>query len=558
MASLDTPGPGAAAREAAIDPLAELRLALAEAATAVRGAPASVELRLDRPKRPEFGDFSSNAPLLLAAGLDEQPRAVAERLGEALGRRLGPDLDRHEVAGPGFVNLFLSERFWRSALSAVAEAGRDFGSGVAGTDAERMLIEFVSANPTGPLTVAAARHAAYGDSLCRILAFAGHAVEREYYVNDAGGQIRRFGESLAARARGQAPPEDGYHGAYVGELAARITGAAKLDPDELAARGIELMLETVRATLERFRVRFDRFFSERPLHSGGAIERVLELLSAEHVYASEGATWLRTSVLGDDKDRVLRRSSGELTYFAADVAYHADKLSRRPDRVIDVLGADHHGHVARMQAAWQALGGAPGGLELLIMQLVNLTEGGRRVAMSKREGEFVTLDELIDDIGLDAARWFLLQRSHDTTLDLDLALAREQTQENPVYYVQYAHARIAAILRRAGEERLGAAARADLAAGGAPLHASERALARRLLEFPAEIATSAVRRAPHRLTAYALELAQGFSAFYRDCRVVGAEEEGGDEAFRIALSQSVQATLARSLDLLGVEAPESM
>ncbi|MBA3370005.1 MAG: arginine--tRNA ligase [Thermoleophilaceae bacterium] len=559
MASLDPPPPSAPAPATGADPLAGLRLALAEAAAELHGAPATVELRLDRPKRPEFGDFSSNAPLLLAAGLDEQPRAVAERLGEALGRRLGPDLDRHEVAGPGFVNLFLSDRFWRSALSAVAEAGRNFGSGVAGTDAERMLVEFVSANPTGPLTVAAARHAAYGDSLCRILAFAGHAVEREYYVNDAGGQIRRFGESLAARARGQAPPEDGYHGAYVGELAARIAGAAKLDPDELAARGIELMLETVRATLERFRVHFDRFFSERSLHSGGAIERALELLSdGEHVYASEGATWLRTSVLGDDKDRVLRRSSGELTYFAADVAYHADKLSRGPDRVIDVLGADHHGHVARMQAAWQALGGAPDGLELLIMQLVNLTEGGRRVAMSKREGEFVTLDELIDDIGLDAARWFLLQRSHDTTLDLDLALAREQTQENPVYYVQYAHARIAAILRRAGEERLGAAARAELAAGGAPLHASERALVRSLLEFPAEIVTSAVRRAPHRLTAYALELAQGFSAFYRDCRVVGAEEEGGDEAFRIALSRSVQATLARCLDLLGVEAPESM
>ena len=557
MASLDTPEPGAPER--AIDPLAALRRALAEAATEVHGTPATVELRLDRPKRPEFGDFSSNAPLLLASGLDEQPRAVAERLGEALGRRLGQDLDRYEVAGPGFVNLFLSDRFWRSALSAVGVAGRAFGSGVTGTHAERMLVEFVSANPTGPITVAAARHAAYGDSLCRILAFAGHHVEREYYVNDAGGQIRRFGESLAARARGEEPPEDGYHGAYVAELAGRIPAAAELDADELASLGVDLMLETVRETLERFRVRFDRFFSERSLHSGGAIEQALERLSAgEHVYASEGATWLRTSELGDDKDRVLRRSSGELTYFAADVAYHEDKLGRGPDRVINVLGADHHGYVARMLAAWQALGGSPGELELLIMQLVNLTEGGRRVAMSKRGGEFVTLDELLDDIGIDAARWFLLQRSHDTTLDLDLVLAREQTQENPVYYVQYAHARIAAILRRAGEGRLEAATGADLAAGQAPLHASERALVRRLLEFPAEVTTSAARRAPHRLTVYALELAQGFSAFYRDCRVVGAEEEGGDEAFRIALSRSVQATLAQSLDLLGVEAPESM
>ena len=559
MPSLDTPESVASARNGPIDPLAELRLALADAAAEVRGTPATVELKLDRPKRPEFGDFSSNAPLLLASGLDEQPRTVADRLGSALGRRLGGDLDRYEVAGPGFVNLFLSDRFWRSALTTVAGVGDDFGSRVAGAGAERMLVEFVSANPTGPITVAAARHAAYGDSLCRILAFAGHAVEREYYVNDAGGQIRRFGESLAARARGEEPPEDGYHGAYVTALAARIAGAAELGPDDLAGEGIELMLEAVRDTLERFRVRFDRFFSERSLHSDGAIDRALERLSeSEHVYASEGATWLRTGELGDDKDRVLRRSSGELTYFAADVAYHEDKLRRGPDRVIDVLGADHHGYVARMQAAWQALGGAPGGLELLIMQLVNLTEGGRRVAMSKREGEFVTLDDLIDDIGVDAARWFLLQRSHDTTLDLDLALAREQTQENPVYYVQYAHARIAAILRRAGRERLAAAASADLAAGGAPLHASERALVRRMLEFPDEIATSAARRAPHRLTAYALELAQGFSAFYRDCRVVGAEDDGGDEAFRIVLSRSVQATLARSLDLLGVEAPEAM
>ena len=556
MASLDPPEPRA--RDTAADPLAALRLVLADAATEVHGSPATVDLRLDRPKRPEFGDFSSNAPLLLASGLGEPPRAVAERLGEAL-RAAGwaPTSTATRWRGPASSTCSCPTASGARRCSAVAPAGRDFGSAVAG--AERILVEFVSANPTGPITVAAARHAAYGDSLCRILAFAGHRVEREYYVNDAGGQIRRFGESLAARARDEEPPADGYHGAYVAELADRIAGAAELGPDALALQGMELMLETVRATLERFRVHFDRFFSERSLHADGAIERVLERLSGgEHVYASEGATWLRTSELGDDKDRVLRRSSGELTYFAGDVAYHADKLDRGTDRVIDVLGADHHGYVARMQAAWQALGGASEGLELVIMQLVNLTEGGRRVAMSKREGEFVTLDDLIDDIGVDAARWFLLQRSHDTTLDLDLGLAREQTQENPVYYVQYAHARIAAILRRASEQTAETAARAEQAAGRAPLHASERALVRRLLEFPAELSTSAARRAPHRMTVYALELAQGFSAFYRDCRVVGAEEEGGDEAFRIALVRSVQATLARSLDLLGVEAPESM
>jgi len=537
-----------------------LRGALAAAAAELRGSPATVELRLDHPPRPEFGDFSTNAPLQLAAGLDAQPRAVAERLGELLARDLGPDLDRAEVAGPGFLNLFLSDHFWRSSLAGVVAAGERFGAGTAAArGAEQMLVEFVSANPTGPMTVAAARHAAYGDSLCRILAFAGHAVEREYYVNDAGAQIRRFAESIAARARGEEPPEDGYRGTYVGELAARIPGAADLSLDDLAAQGVELMLAGVVATLDRFRVRFDRFFSERSLQSEGAIDRTLALLEERgHVYASEGATWLRTSALGDDKDRVLRRSSGELTYFAADVAYHEEKLRRRPDRAIDVLGADHHGYVARMKAAWAALGGDPRGLELLIMQLVNLTEGGRRVQMSKREGEFVTLDDLIGDIGVDAARWFLLQRSHDTTLDLDLALARDHSQDNPVYYVQYAHARIAAIRRRAGEERIAAAAATDLVAEDPPLHPSERALVRRLLDFPSEVATCAIRRAPHRLTVYALELAQGFSAFYRDCRVVGAGEEGGDEAFRLALSSASQATLARALDLLGVEAPESM
>ena len=255
---------------------------------------------------------------------------------------------------------------------------------------------------------------------------------------------------------------------------------------------------------------------------------------------------------------MLRRSSGEVTYFAADVAYHEHKREREFDRLIDVLGADHHGYVGRMQAAWQALGGEHGTLELLIMQLVNLLERGQRVQMSKREGEFVTLDDLIDDIGVDAARFFLLQRSHDTTLDLDLALAREQSQENPVYYVQYAHARIASILRRAGDDRVEEATSADLAASPERLHPSARSLLRRLLDFPAEVTIASERRAPHRMTAYAHDVAQEFSAFYRDCRVVGAEEEGGDERFRIALSVQARRVIARALDLLGVEAPESM
>ena len=274
------------------------------------------------------------------------------------------------------------------------------------------------------------------------------------------------------------------------------------------------------------------------------------------MYESEGALWLRTTALGDDKDRVIKRSTGEETYFAADIAYHEDKRERGFDRVIDIWGADHHGHVKRMMAVWQALGGAPDRLELLIMQLVNLLEDGRLAQFSKRKGDFVSLDDLIDDIGVDAARFFMLQRSHDTTLDLDLKLAREQSQENPVYYVQYAHARIASILRKAGPERVEQALGADLSAEAReePLHPSASALVKQLLEFPEEVRIAAERRAPHRLTAYSLEAARSFSAFYRDCQVVGGE----DEDFRIALSVEAQRVIACALDLLGVEAPDSM
>jgi arginyl-tRNA synthetase len=463
-----------------------------------------------------------------------------------------------EIAGPGFLNLFMADAWYVAAVAGLVAGGEGYGEGDPAVR-ERVNVEFVSANPTGPITVAAGRHAAYGDALCRILAFAGHEVEREYYVNDHGSQVRRFGESIRARARGEEPPEEGYRGGYVGELAERIEGAAEADPDELARRGVELMLEEVSATLERFRVHMDRFFSERSLHEDGAIDRAIGLLEErEHVYPLEGAVWMRTTSFGDDKDRVLMRSSGEFTYFASDIAYHMDKLARGYDRAIAIWGADHHGHVSRMRAAWQAIGGDPDRLELLIMQLVHLLEAGRRVQMSKREGEFVTLDDLLDDIGVDAARWFLLQRSHDTTLDLDLELARRDTQENPVYYVQYAHARIASILRKAGEERVSQALAADLAASDEQLHPSARGLIKRLLEFPGEVTEAAARRAPHRLTTYAHETAQEFSAFYRDCKVVGAAEEGGDEDLRLAICVLTKRVIARSLDLLGVTAPEEM
>jgi arginyl-tRNA synthetase len=368
--------------------------------------------------------------------------------------------------------------------------------------------------------------------------------------------VRRFGESIKARARGEEPPEDGYQGEYVIDLAEQIESAADAEVDDLSRRGVDLVIEQVRATLERYRVTFDRFFHERELHETGMVEKAIELLREHgHVYESEGATWLRTSALGDEKDRVLKRSDGEPTYFASDIAYHEDKRERGFDRLIDVWGADHHGHVTRMHVAWEALGGDRDRLELLIMQLVNLMEGGQRFQSSKRSGNFVSLDDLIDDIGVDAARFFMLQRSHDTTLDLDLKLAREQSQENPVYYVQYAHARIASILRKAGEGRVSEALGAPHSGGGGDsLHPSASALLKQLLEFPEEVRLAAERRAPHRLTTYSLEVARSFSAFYRDCQVVG----GDDEDFRIALSVQAKRVIARSLDLLGVEAPESM
>jgi arginyl-tRNA synthetase len=540
------------------DPVQELRGAVAAAAGELRGDGMLEPPGLERPPRADFGDYSTNAAMLLAPALGEPPRTIAERLGDALGDRLGGAVERVEIAGPGFLNLFMADAWYLDALAGLLRAGDDYGAGDPAAG-ERILVEFVSANPTGPLTAASGRHAAYGDSLARVLELAGNRVEREYYVNDHGSQVRRFGESIRARARGEEPPEDGYRGGYVNELAERLAGAAGADPDELAMRGIELMLEEVRRTLERFRVRIDGFFSERSLHERGAIERVIGLLEErEQVYPLEGAVWLRTTSFGDDKDRVLMRSTGEFTYFAADIAYHEDKLERGYDRVVDVLGADHHGYLSRMRAAWQALGGELERIDFPIMQLVNLTEGGRRVQMSKREGEFVTLDELLDDIGVDAARWFLLQRSHDTTLDLDLELARQASQDNPVYYVQYAHARIASILRRAGKERVEAALAADPTGSSEQLHPSARALVKRLLEFPEEVREAAERRAPHRITAYVHETAQDFSAFYRDCRVVGAAEEGGDVDLRLAMCVAARRVIARGLDLLGVRALEEM
>jgi arginyl-tRNA synthetase len=544
------------------DPITEMRGTLGAATAAVAdGAGAETATpTLERPPRDEFGDYSTNAAMLLAPALGEGPREIAERLAGELDERLGAQLDRVEVAGPGFLNLFLSDAWYRRAAAGLAGAG-DALARPAEPLGGRVLVEFVSANPTGPLTAASGRHAAYGDAVARALDFSGAAVEREYYVNDVGGQIGLFADSIAARMRGEPVPEEGYQGEYVAELAERLAaeGIEPTDGDALERRGAELMRESIHDTLKRYGVEFDTWSSERSLRDAGALERALaDLRQAGHAYESEGATWLRATNFGDDKDRVLVRSGGESTYFLSDVAYHRDKLERVPDaHMIDVLGADHHGYVERLGAGLAALGFDPERLEVAIIQLVHLVERGERAQMSKRKGEFVTLDGLIDDIGADATRFFMLQRSHDTTMDLDLELARRTSNENPVYYVQYAHARIASILRKAGEPAVRAAASADLAAVAAPVEPSERALVKRLCELPEEIAETAARRAPHRLCAYSTAVAGDFHAFYRDCQVIGADGEGV-EASRLALIMLTKRAIALALGLLGISAPERM
>jgi arginyl-tRNA synthetase len=514
---------------------------------------------LERPPRPDFGDYSTNAAMLLARSLGAKPRDVAERLGEALRARLGPHVERVEVAGPGFLNVFLADAWYESAVADLLAAGDAYGAGSADPP-EQIHLEFVSANPTGPLTAASGRHAAFGDALGRLLELAGHAVHHEYYFNDGGSQMRRLGESIRAWARGEPVPEDGYRGEYVRELAEALPGAADADPDVLARRGGESIMAGIRATLDAFRVRFDEFFLEGSLLEGAPspVEQALaELERRGATYRADGALWLRTTAYGDDKDRVLTRSTGEPTYFASDVAYHANKLARGFDRMINVLGADHHGYVARVRASIAALGAEPERLEVPILQFVHIVERGQRASMSKRRGDFVTLDELEGEIGVDATRFFMLSRSADSTVDLDLDLARQESNENPVYYVQYAHARIASMLRRLDDERIARAVEPASWGEDLVLAPAERELVKALVAFPGEVAEAAARRAPHRVAAYVLELAQAFTAFYRDCRVVGAEP-AELESFRVALSLATQRVIARSLGLLGVSAPESM
>jgi arginyl-tRNA synthetase len=536
------------------DPVSSLLEVVTEAARELSGD-RSVLPALDPAPRPELGDFSSNAAMLIAKPLGRAPREVAVELADAVSDRLGESLERVEVAGPGFLNLFLADDWYRKA---VEELSGDSAPVPAGGESERILVEFVSANPTGPLTAASGRHAAYGDAVARLLVATGHQVSTEYYVNDGGSQVESFAASIAARMNGDEPPENGYRGDYVNQLAdrARETGIGPEELERLALEGVAWMVESIQQSLDRFGVQMDDFFSERSLYQDGLVEKGLERLrNAGHTFEEGGALWLRTTEFGDDKDRDLVRSGGEPTYVGADVAYHADKVERGHVRLLDVLGADHHGYVARMDAAIKSLGKEDVAFEARILQMIHLVEGGKRTKMSKRAGDIVTLDELVADIGVDAARFFLLQRSHDSTMDLDLDLARSQSSDNPVYYVQYAHARIQSILRKAADRPgTGNGTSPTLRT---PVEPAEKALISLLLAFPAEVHQAAGRRAPHRICAYATETAAAFHAFYRDCQVVDAPGEGTEQA-RLALCESTAATLRSALGLLGISAPESM
>ena len=435
---------------------------------------------------------------------------------------------------PGFVNLWLPDAWIAAGVAEIVGSDGGFGSGSA-IEPERVQVEMVSANPTGPVTVAAARNGAYGDAVARVLAFAGHEVEREYYYNDAGAQMERFTASVEAVRRGEEAPEDGYQGDYIAEL-------ANLDGD-----AVPIMLERIEATLERFRIHFDTW--ERQ----SAVElEIPEAVALLDTFEDDGALWARTSAHGDDKDRVLIRSGGEPTYFAADAAYIRRKYARGFDVLIYVLGADHHGYVARLQALAEMLGHPRESLEVLVYQLVNLVEGGAAKKMSKRRGDVVFLDELMDTVGIDAARWYLVSRGHDQTIELDVDLAKERTNKNPVYYVQYAHARIAGILRNAPLSDTVSDSRSDRLATA--LAAEERELVKRLLEFPQIAREAAERRAPHAIPVYAIRVADDFHRFYHQHRVLESEQQ----AFRLELVRAVQSVIARCLDLVGVEAPERM
>ena len=495
------------------------------------GALAENEVALERPRDPTHGDYATNVALQAARGLGRPPREVAE---EIAARAVDlPEIERVEVAGPGFLNLWVTDAFLGELLG---EIGAGYGGGWA-EPGQRIQVEMVSANPTGPITVASARNGALGDSVARLLEFSGYEVEREYYYNDAGAQMDRFRSSVDAVRLGESVPPDGYQGAYIAEIAA--------EPGDPVPR----MLEQIEATLERFRIHFDSWAKQSELEVG-----LDELLAGLSTYESDGALYVRSTEFGDDKDRVLVRSAdkgGLPTYEAADIAYLRNKLERGYDRAIYVLGADHHGLAQWFATIARMLGYDPARIEVLFYQLVHLTSGGERKKMAKRKGDVVFLDDFMDEVGVDFARWFLVDRGHDQTIEIDVDLAAERSRKNPVYYVQYVHARISGIVREASE-----GAEVD-PAPRKPLAPEERALVMRLAEFPVVVREATERRGPHAIPVYAIRLADDFHRFYHE-HVVLASKGGDHESFRLALIGATREVVARSLDLVGVEAPERM
>lgn len=522
---------------------------------------------LETPRDKAHGDYSTNMAMQLARIAKKPPRAIAEELIQNFDQSKG-SIEKMEIAGPGFINFYMNNSYLTELIPSILTAGEKYGESTVG-NGQKVQVEFVSANPTGDLHLGHARGAAVGDSLCNILDKAGYAVSREYYINDAGNQINNLALSVDARyfqALGidKPMPEDGYHGADIigiGKSLAEEYGDkfVALDDqerfDKFREYGLKYEMEKLKQDLENFRVRFDVWYSETSLYHNGKIDAALKTLRDNgHIFEEEGATWLRTTPMGDDKDRVLIKQDGSYTYLTPDIAYHKDKLERGFEKLINIWGADHHGYIPRMKAAIEALGYDRDALEVEIIQLVHLYKNGEKMKMSKRTGKAVTMRELVEEVGLDAVRYFFAMRSADTHLDFDLDLAVSQSNENPVYYAQYAHARISSILRQGEEQGFSLNDDADFSLIGAE---KEIELLKALGDFPSAVAEAAQKRMPHRITNYIYDLASTFHSFYNAEKVLDQENQEKTKA-RLALVKSVQITLRNALALIGVSAPEKM
>jgi arginyl-tRNA synthetase len=547
---------------------ADLAAAVLDAARAVlveRGLDPSAlpaTTSVERPRSPEHGDYASTLALQVAKKAGANPRDLAAAIAAKLEDTQG--IKKAEVAGPGFINIRLDAAAAGQLARVVVEAGRGYGRSTA-LAGSHVNLEFVSANPTGPLHIGAVRWAAVGDALGRLLRAVGAEVGTEYYFNDAGSQIDRFAKSLLAAARKEPIPEDGYGGAYIADIAQAVIAKRpdvleKEDAQEIfRVEGVALMLDEIKESLAQFGVHFDRYFSEKDLHDRGELGEALARLRAQgHVFEKDGATWLRTTDFGDDKDRVIRKSDGDWTYFAADCAYYLDKRERGFDRVVIMLGADHHGYIGRMRAMVACFGDRPDdNLEILIGQMVNLVRDGQPVRMSKRAGTVITIDDLVDALGVDAARYALARYSVDSPIDLDIDLWTRNTNDNPVHYVRYAHARIASLLRNAAELGISRGDDFDPALLG---HEREHDLLKALGEFVGVVAGAAELREPHRVARYLEDLASTYHKFYEACRVLPRGDEPVTELTRarLWLVEATRVVLANGLELLGVSAPERM